>query len=134
MTELNSAIDRRHHEVEAIETDARALEARILQIPGTSRFIPVRQYGKPVDPAEIAKNLTLRSLIAQHDPALASYLGIPSGQHRLDAEAAELLQAQQDSLRQETERLARINAAARYRREQASMQGLNVYTGRRLGS
>ena len=133
MPDLNDTINQRHQEVEAVENEARQLEARILKVQGTSRFIPVRAYGKPVDPSEIAKNLTLRSLIAQHDPALASYLGIASGQDRLDEEAREARTLQAQSLQMQTECLRRVNEAARNHRDRSFAAGINPMTNRRLG-
>ena len=133
MPDLNDTINKRHQEVEAVENEARQLEARILRIQGTSRFIPVRSYGKPVDSVEIAKNLTLRSLIARHDPALASYLGIASGQHRLDEEAREARALQAQSLQMQTDRLRRVNEAARNQRDRSFAAGINPFTNRRLG-
>ena len=133
MPDINDTIRRRHAEVEAIENDARQLEARILKIPGTSRFIPLRAYGKPVDASEIGRNLTLRSLIANHDPELASYLGIPTGQHRLDDEEREARQLQIEALQMQTDRLRQQNAANRHAREQAQLAGINPTVNRRYG-
>ena len=133
MPDIHSTINQRHLEVEAVENEDRQLEARILKIQGTSRFIPVRSYGKPVDSVEIAKNLTLRSLIARHDPALASYLGIASGQHRMDEEAREARALQAQSLQMQTDRLRRVNEAARSHRDRSIAAGINPFTNRRLG-
>jgi len=133
MPDINDTISRRHAEVEAVENEARQLEARILKIPGTSRFIPLRAYGKPVDAAEISRNLTLRSLIANHDPALASYLGIATGQHRLDEEEREARQLQIEALQMQTDRLRRVNEAARNHRDRSFAAGINPMTNRRLG-
>ena len=133
MPDINDTIRRRHAEVEAIENEARQLEARILKIPGTSRFIPLRAYGKPVDAAEIGRSLTLRSLIANHDPELASYLGIPTGQHRLDEEEREARQLQIEALQMQTDRLRQQNAANRHAREQAQLAGINPTVNRRYG-
>jgi len=133
MPDINDTIRRRHAEVEATENDARQLEARILKIPGTSRFIPLRAYGKPVDAKEIGRNLTLRSLIANHDPELASYLSIPTGQHRLDEEEREARQLEIEALQMQTDRLRQQNAANRHAREQAQLAGINPLTNRRYG-
>lgn len=133
MPDINDTISRRHAEVEAVENEARQLEARILKISGTSRFIPLRAYGKPVDAAEISRNLTLRSLIANHDPELASYLGIATGQHRLDEEEREARQLQIEALQMQTDRLRQQNDANRHAREQAQLAGFNPLTNRRYG-
>ena len=133
MPDINDTINKRHEEVEAVENEARQIEARILKINGTSRFIPVRGYGKPVDPQEIARNLTLRSLIAKHDEALANYLGIGSAQHREAQEAAEARHLQAEALKMRTERLRQENQAAAIHRERAFGAGVNPFTGRRMG-
>ena len=76
--DLNTAINAAHADAERIEADARQLEARIL---AAGARLPTRQYGRPVDTAELSRNLTSRSLIALRDPALASYLGLADGSH-----------------------------------------------------
>ena len=133
MPDINDTIRRRHAEVEAIENVARQLEARILNLPGSCRGIPLRAYGKPVDATEIGRNLTLRSLIANHDPELASYLSIPTGQHRLDEEEREARQLEIEALQMQTDRLRQQNAANRHAREQAQLAGFNPLTNRRYG-
>jgi len=133
MQDINETIKQRHQEVEKAENDARQIEARILKIPGTSRFVPVRGYGKPVDPIEIGKNLTLRSLIAKHDPALANYLGIGTEQQRLDEEEREARHLQSEALRLQTEKLRADNQAARQHRDRAFAAGISPFTGRRMG-
>lgn len=131
MPDINDAIRHRHAEVEAIENDARQIEARILGIPGTSRFIPLRGYGKPIDASEIGRNLTLRSLITNHDPELASYLGIATGQHRLDEEEREARQLQIEELQMQTDRLRQQNLARQLHRERCDAANINPLTGMR---
>lgn len=133
MSELNRVISKWHADVEEIETTARHIEARICKIPGTSRYLPLRRYGSPVDGNEIRKNLTLVALISRHDPELASYLGFPSGQHRIDEEEREARALQAEALQRETDRLRQRNAADRHAREQAQIAGINPTTNRRYG-
>ena len=133
MQDLDSTIKERFTETEEVENEARKIEARILKIQGTSRFLPIRGYGKPVDPQAMARNLTLRSLIARNDPALAAYLGFPSGEHRAEEEAREARRLQAEALAMRTEKLRAENQAARQHRERAFAAGINPGTGRRLG-
>ena len=101
-----------------VETQARQLEARIAQIPGTKRHLPSRSYGQPVNTAEIKKNLTLSSLIMQDSAELSHFLGLdPSYKHRIE-EQKEAAKLRAESLRMQTEQLAARNAAARQQREQ----------------
>lgn len=134
MTDLDSMIDASHRQVEEVENTARSLESRICRIPGADRHLPLRTYGSPVNPSDIKKNLTLRSLISKHDPALASYLGLQDGSHRRreEEEQARILQAER--LRMLTEATRQQNQAAQNRRENAALHGFNLNTGRRLGT
>ena len=132
MTDLDSQIDARHREVEAVEDQARQIEARICRIPGADRLLPRRQYGVAVSSTDIAKNLTLRGLIAKHDHQLAAFLGLASGEHRRreEEEAARALQAQ--AMQLQTEQLRAANAEAQRQREWAQLNGRSALTGRRL--
>jgi hypothetical protein len=121
MTQLDQAIDAAHNEAERIENDARAIEARIIK---AGALPPARPYGRPVDPAAIAKNLTLRSVLQRRDPALAAYLGVGSDlqRRRDEEEATRALQA--ESLRMKTEQARQQNqdaAARRYRQQMAPL-------------
>ena len=133
-TTLEQRIEAAHSDAERVEIEARQIEARICQIAGADRYLPVRTYGKPVSGAAISQNLTLRSLIADRDPKLAAYLGIG---RRVD-QASEALVAARDAaaaaLVAETGRLQQVNSAAARRREQANLAGINPLTGRRWGS
>jgi hypothetical protein len=132
MTDLDSQIDARHREVEAVEDQARQIEARICRIPGADRLLPRRSYGTPVRGSEVAKNLTLRGLIARADAPLAAFLGISSGEHRRrdEEDSARAMQAQ--ALQMQTEQLRAANAEAQRRREWAQLNGRSALTGRRL--
>jgi hypothetical protein len=121
MTQLDQAIDAAHNEAERIENDARAIEARIIK---AGALPPARPYGRPVDPAAIAKNLTLKSVLQRRDPALAAYLGVGSDlqRRRDEEEATRALQA--ESLRMKTEQARQQNQAAaaqRYRQQMAPL-------------
>ena len=129
--DLNTAIDAAHTEAERIEAEAQQLEARIL---ATGARPPVRQYGRPVDAGEIAKNLTTRSLIAQRDPALASFLGVQDGSHQRRQEQEQQRAAQVARMQEQTAQLAAANAERRQRQERAAMGHINPLTGRRWGS
>ena len=124
MNNIDAMIDASHRQVEEVENTARSLEARICRIPGAGRHLPLRQYGTPVNPADIKKNLTLRSLISKADPALGAYLGLQDGSQRRreEEEQARILQAQ--ALQMQTERLSAQNQAAaanRYRQQLAPL-------------
>lgn len=134
MNDLDAMIDASHRQVEETESTARSLEARICRIPGADRHLPLRQYGSPVNPADIKKNLTLRSLISKNDPSLASYLGLQDGSHRRreEEEQARFMQAQR--LQMMTEATRQQNQESAQRRYQQHIAGINPVTGRRLGS
>jgi hypothetical protein len=132
MTDLDSQIDARHREVEAVEDQARQIEARICQIPGADRLLPRRPYGTPVSGSEVGKNLTLRGLIARADAPLAAFLGIASGEHRRRDEEAAARAMQAQALQMQTEQLRAANAEAQRRREWAQLNGRSALTGRRL--
>lgn len=128
---LEQRIESAHSDSERVETEARQIEARICQIPGADRLLPVRTYGRPVSGEAIGKNLTLRSLIAEHDPRLAAYLGVGSGSQRRNKELEQAREAASLALMAETERLRELNKASAKYREQCNTFGLNPWTGRR---
>jgi hypothetical protein len=121
MTQMDQAIDAAHKESERIENDARAIEARIIKAGGIP---PARPYGRPVDPAAIAKNLTLKSVLQRRDPALAAYLGVGSDLQRRRDEEEATRAFQAESLRMKTEQAWQQNQAAaaqRYRQQMAPL-------------
>ena len=128
---LEQRIESAHGDAERIEDEARQIEARICQIPGADRFLPVRTYGRPVSGEAIGKNLTLRSLIGEHDPKLASFLGLATGSQRRNKELEAAREAASLALMAETERLRELNKASAKYREQCNTFGLNPWTGRR---
>lgn len=131
---IDQAIDEAHSRAEAVEAEARQVEARICRIPGADRLLPARRYGCGVDAAAIAKNLTLRALIARNDAPLAAWLGIQDGSHRRAEEQREAAALQAEAMRLRTERLQASNAARREHHERAARAGLHPLTGRRWGA
>ncbi len=134
MGDLDSLIDASHRQAEEAENTARHLEARICRIPGADRHLPVRTYGTPVDPQAIQRNLSLRSLIARHDPSLASYLGVATGEHRRNEEEQAIRAMQMQRMQMLTQQAREQNQQARHQREQQNLAGINPANGRRYGS
>jgi hypothetical protein len=130
---LEQRIESAHGDAERIEDEARQIEARICQIPGADRLLPVRTYGRPVSGEAIGRNLTLKSLISENDQKLASFLGIGTGSQRRNKELEAAREAASLALMAETERLRAITAAGVSYREQANIAGVNPVTGRRWG-
>lgn len=118
---LDQQIEAAFDEAERVEAHSRQLEARIL---ATGARLPTRQYGKPVDASELAKNLTTRSLICRHDPRLAAYLGLQDGSYRREAEEREAAALRAEAMRQRTERLREVNQAAAARRHRERLTPL----------
>ena len=54
-----------HRDVERVENDARAIEARIV---AAGAVPPTRPYGRPLNGDDIRRNLTLSSLLQRKDP------------------------------------------------------------------
>ncbi len=133
MSDLDAMIDASHRQVEEVENTARSLEARICRIPGADRHLPLRQYGTPVNPAYIRKNLTLRSLISKADPALAAHLGIQDGSQRRREEEEQARIMQMQRLQMMTEQARAQNQQAQQQRERAALAGVNTLTNRRMG-
>jgi len=114
---IDYQIDAAHHEAERIESEALAIEARILKAGATP---PTRPYGKPVSREAIGQNLTTTGLLQRRDPALAAYLGIGSDYHLKQQQAAEARRLQVEALQVQTEQLRKQNEAAadaRYRQQ-----------------
>jgi hypothetical protein len=130
MNDINHLIDKAHSAAEAAEDQARQIEARIAAIPGAARLIPLRQYGKPVDGKTVGQNLTLRSMVERHDPALAAYLGFGSDVHRREAAEAAERHAIAERMAAQTAALREQNQAAQLQRERAALAGYNHLTRR----
>jgi len=125
---IDQQIDAAHKEAERIENEARALEARIVKAGGIP---PKRPYGRPVSGADVAKNLTLKSLLQRNDPALASYLGFGSDLQRREAEEAAARELQAERMRMMTAQTKAANDAAAAGRYRQQLAGINPNTGRR---
>ena len=134
MPDLDQQIAQAHHDLEAVELEAKQLEARIRRIAGMERLLPDRNYGRPVNIQALKENLTARSLINNADPALASYLNIQSGGYKAAEEREEARRMAAEALRMRTERLHQQNADAQRLRERFSIAGINPHTGRRQGT
>jgi len=128
---IDQAIDAAHAAAERIESDARAIEARIIAAGGLP---PVRPYGRPVDPEAVARNLTLRSVLQRRDAPLAAFLGVGSDHHIKAREAAEARQASAARMAEATAALREHNQQQRQAREAAIRAGVQPLTRRRLGT
>ena len=126
---LDQRIDAAHAEAERAENEARQVESRIVAAGGIP---PKRQYGRPVDPEAVRKNLTLVSVLNRRDPALASYLGVGSDYHRRQQQEREAAALRTQAMQLQTEQLRAANAEAQRQREWAQLNGRSALTGRRL--
>ncbi|MCP9776215.1 hypothetical protein [Cyanobium sp. WAJ14-Wanaka] len=128
MNDLDAMIGQAHAEAERIENDARQVEARIVGCGGVP---PLRAYGKPVSGTDVGRNLTLKSLLARRDPALAAFLGVGSDLQRREAEAAEARQATITRMQEATEATRLHNQQQRQHLERSNLAGVSPTTGRR---
>ena len=126
---IDQQIDAAHAAAESVEAEALQIEARILKAGGIP---PVRQYGKPVSAADIAKSLTLVGVINSRDPALASYLGIQSGTYQRRLEQQQARQESIARLQAATSALREQNEQAQLNRERAAALGVDFAGRRRL--
>ena len=133
MFDLKKELEASYLASEDVENKARAIESEICRMPGAAKLLPSRIYGDPVDEAAIAKNLTLRSLIATNNPKLAAYLGIPSDTVRRQEEAEAARNMSIQAMQMQTENLRKANEEARTKRERAFHAGINPVTHRRHG-
>ena len=130
MTDFDQVLEQGFQEASGREDMARAIEAKIAEIPGAKSFLPARRYGEPVSAQKIRENLTLRSLIEVKSPQLAVYFGLDAGvaHRRLEEKEARAFAAQ--ALQMRTERLRESNERAAKVREQQLISGINPMTGR----
>jgi hypothetical protein len=124
---IDQQIDAAHSAAEQTEAEALQIEARIVRAGGIP---PVRQYGKPVSAADIARNMTLTGLINSRDPALASFLGIQTGSYQRRQEEEAARKAAAERMQAQTEALRQQNDQARFQREHAARLGVDPLTGR----
>ena len=130
MTDFDRVLEQGFQEASGREDMARAIEAKIAEIPGAKSLLPARRYGEPVSAQKIRENLTLRSLIEVKSPQLAVYFGLDAGvaHRRLEEKEARAMAAK--ALQMRTERLREANERAAKTREQQLISGINPMTGR----
>ena len=141
MSDFDSEIDKAHRQAQDAESRAVVAMERMRQIPGMTTLVDrmPRNFGQPPNPyAPGSRNLTAAGLLERHDPALAHHLatlvGATIGAPDYAAKAqAEAKAAEIDRMRQATERAAAENELHRRARERASLAGVQMLTGRRLG-
>ena len=133
MPDLDQQIAQAHHDLEAVEMEAKRMEARLRRIPGMERLLPERNYGQPVNIDAIKSNLTARSLVNSYDEPLASFLGVNSGSAKAAEQRREARHMAAEALRLRTEKIAAQNAAAAAQRQKFINAGINQHTGRRFG-
>jgi hypothetical protein len=126
MTDLDTLIDKEHANAQRAEDDARAIIARLHNVPGISGWLATaqkqRRAGEEPNPWR-QPNLSAQALIQRHDPALASFLASRAGQalhapdydrqeaerkraeslHRMQAETEAMRTRNQNRLRQQTQ-------------------------------
>ena len=134
MPDIDQQIAEAHSSLEAVELEAKKLEARLRKIPGMERLLPSRSYGQPVDVDAIKSNLTARSLVNSYDEPLASFRGINSGSAKAAEQRREARHMAAEALRLRTEKIAAQNAAAAAQRQKFINAGINQHTGRRFGT
>lgn len=127
MDSLDAQIAKAHSAAEAAESEARAIEARLLRAGITP---PLRRYGAKVD---LSRNLTAQGLLQVKDPALAAFLGYGSDIARKRAEEAAARELQAERMRLMTAQSKAANDAAAADRYRAQLAGINPLSNRRLG-
>lgn len=125
MDSLDAQIAKAHSAAEAAESEARAIEARLIKAGITP---PLRRYGAKVD---LSKNLTAQGLLQVKDPALAAFLGYGSDIARKRAEEAAARDLQAERMRLMTAQAKAANDAAAAQRYRQALAGINPNTGRR---
>ncbi len=141
MTDFDTEIDKQHRQAQDAESRAVAAIERMRQIPGMTTLVDKmpRKFGQPPNPYSAgSRNLTAAGLLERHDPALAQHLATLAGtsinapNYAAKAEA-EAKAAEVERMRQATARAAAENELHRRARERASLAGVQMLTGRRLG-
>jgi hypothetical protein len=141
MTDFDTEIDKQHRQAQDAEGRAVAAIERMRQIPGMTTLVDKmpRRFGQAPNPyAPGSRNMTAAGLLERHDPALAHHLatlaGATIGAPDYAAKAkAEARAAEAERMRQATERAAAENELRRRALERASLAGVQMLTGRRLG-
>jgi len=141
MNDFDTEIDQQHKAAQAAEDRAVAVIERMRRIGGLTTLVDLmpRRFGQPPNPYSAgSRNLTAAGLLERHDPALAQHLATLAGtsinapNYAAKAEA-EAKAAEIERMRQATERAAAENELHRRARERASLAGVQMLTGRRLG-
>lgn len=118
MDSLDAQIAKAHSAAEAAESEARAIEARLIKAGITP---PLRRYGAKVD---LSKNLTAQGLLQVKDPALATFLGYGSDIARRRAEEAAARELQAERMQLMTAQTKAANDAAAAQRYQQQLSPL----------
>lgn len=131
MTDFDQVLEQGFQEASGRENMARAIEAKIAEIPGAKSLLPLRRYGEPVSAEKIRANLTLRSLIEQKSPQLAVYFGLDAGvaHRRLEEKEARELLKQRMQMLTEKSRAANEQARRNLQARQAMPSWQRAYRG-----
>ena len=131
MTDFDQVLEQGFQEASDRENMARAIEAKIAEIPGAKSLLPSRRYGEPVSAEKIRVNLTLRSLIEQKSPQLAVYFGLDAGvaHRRLEEKEARELLKQRMQMLTEKSRAANEQARRNLEARQAMPSWQRAYRG-----
>ena len=131
MTDFDQVLEQGFQEASGRENMARAIEAKIAEIPGAKSLLPARRYGEPVSAEKIRANLTLRSLIEQKSPRLAVYFGLDAGvaHRRLEEKEARELLKQRMQMLTEKSRAANEQARRNLEARQAMPSWQRAYRG-----
>ena len=140
-THFDAEIDKQHAAAQAAEDRAVAVIERMRRIPGLTSLVDKlpRKFGEAPNPYKSgSRNLTVAGVLEKADPALAHYLAGLVGASLNAPDYTEIAALQQqaasaDRLRQQTEHLAFQNQMRNHVHERASIAGINIHTGRRVG-
>ena len=131
MTDFDQVLEQGFQEASGRENMARAIEAKIAEIPDAKSLLLSRRYGEPVSAGKIRANLTLRSLIEQKSPQLAVYFGLDAGvaHRRLEEKEARELLKQRMQMLTEKSRAANEQARRNLEARQAMPSWQRAYRG-----
>ena len=131
MTDFDQVLEQGFQEASGRENMARAIEAKIAEIPGAKSLLPARRYGELVSAEKIRANLPLRSLIEQKSPQLAVYFGLNAGvaHRRLEEKEARELLKQRMQMLTEKSRAANEQARRNLEARQAMPSWQRAYRG-----
>ena len=131
MTDFDQVLEQGFQQASGRENMARAIEAKIAEIPGAKSLLPAWSYGETVSAEKIRANLTLRSLIEQKSPQLAVYFGLDAGvaHRRLEEKEARELLKQRMQMLTEKSRAANEQARRNLEARQAMPSWQRAYRG-----